>query len=296
MIVLKLCGGLGNQMFQYAFARMVSIKKHQKLYIDCKFYKSKNNFVTQRNIEIFNFPIKATALNDARFYIIFLYLVIILKKKFITLFNLNNRLNTFYLTDFDTDFFNFDKKLSSNNIIIDGYWQSEIYFNKITKYLINEYNFTFNVVSDKIAFDIQANQSVSLHVRRGDYITNSITNLTHGSCTIDYYMNALSFISNKILNFKLYIFSDDIDWVVNNFNLRNYNFLIVSGLNYSSINEMQLMSICKHNIIANSSFSWWAAWLNQNEEKIVISPKKWFANEELNKNRHFITPENWVQL
>ncbi|MPN39089.1 O-antigen biosynthesis glycosyltransferase WbnK [bioreactor metagenome] len=127
-----------------------------------------------------------------------------------------------------------------------------------------------------------------MHIRRGDYV-NTYSNYYH---ILDdtYYLNAIAYIRDKCTNTKLFVFSDDIEWAQNNYkDIENIIFVAQN----KSYEDMYLMSLCKHNIIANSSFSWWGAWLNENDNKIVIAPKKWFKNEKM---KNSILPKSYIKI
>jgi len=140
---------------------------------------------------------------------------------------------------------------------------------------------------------IKEKNSVSLHIRRGDYLTMQKAIDTIGVCPLDYYDKAIREITRKIKNPTFFIFSDDINWVKENLKT-NSPTIFVSGGKLKDYEELILMSKCKHNIIANSSFSWWGAWLNNNPNKIVIAPKKWF--KDTSKNTRDLIPESWLKL
>jgi hypothetical protein len=134
---------------------------------------------------------------------------------------------------------------------------------------------------------------ISMHYRRGDYAENLETTKYHGMPDSKYYSKALQYISERQNNLKVLVFSDDKDWVTKSVKLP-ITFEIIEGL--EDIEELILMSHCKHNIIANSTFSWWGAWLNENPEKIVIAPKRWFANEEMEAQTQDLIPETWIRM
>jgi hypothetical protein len=175
-----------------------------------------------------------------------------------------------------------------------GLWQSPLYFAKyqdeIRKIFTIKENYIDNL--DSIANDIKNSQSVSVHIRRGDYLSK-IAYRELGLTSIEFYKKSIAYMSETITNPQFYFFSDDIEWVKSEFHLPNANF--VSGeKTKNNIEDFYLMSQCKHNIIANSTFSWWAAWLNENPEKIVVAPIKWF-----NKLRHStkdLIPEKWIRI
>lgn len=155
-----------------------------------------------------------------------------------------------------------------------------------------------NEKNQKILEKITQTNSVSIHVRRGDYYNNESAFKIHGNITTKkYYENALEFIKEKVKNPVFFVFSDEFEWVKKNlYFFSNYGEVHIIDWNkgFDSYIDLQLMSNCKHNIIANSSFSWWAAWLNKNKNKIVISPKKWVNN--INENKIDIIPNNWIKI
>jgi hypothetical protein len=127
--------------------------------------------------------------------------------------------------------------------------------------------------------EIGNTNAVSLHVRRGDYVHNSTNAATYEVCSLDYYRASIRHMAERIQQPKFFIFSDDIAWVKNNLKIDFPHHYVDCNHGEESYNDMRLMSLCQHHIIANSSFSWWGAWLNPNREKIVIAPKNWFAIE-----------------
>ena len=191
---------------------------------------------------------------------------------------------------------NNSKSQLNKSCYIIGYWQSEKYFKSINETILND--FQLNIQPDNYHINL-ANQinncnSVSVHVRRGDYLEDEKINSVHGILNNLYYYSSIELITTLVGEPHLFFFSDDIDWVKNNFYLQfPHTFIDKDFLNKDS-KDMWLMTQCKHNIIANSSFSWWGAWLNKNQDKIVIAPKNWFQNPKMNSDN--IVPENWVRL
>jgi hypothetical protein len=143
----------------------------------------------------------------------------------------------------------------------------------------------------ELAKKISQSKSVSIHIRRTDYVSNPNTRRFHGICDMDYYYKAVKMIAGKVHSSNFFLFSDDINWVKENFRIK-YPTIFVDHIG-SDAEELLLMSLCKHNIIANSSFSWWGAWLNRNLSKIVIAPKKWF---KVNVNERDIVPQEWIRI
>jgi hypothetical protein len=135
--------------------------------------------------------------------------------------------------------------------------------------------------------------AISLHVRRGDYANNPKTKATHGLCSLDYYQASVRQMAQKVARPHFFIFSDDMEWVQGNLKIDFPCVFVEHNRGAESYNDMRLMSLCKHHIIANSSFSWWGAWLNPNMEKIVIAPRKWFASQTAVPD---LFPAGWIIL
>ncbi len=289
MIIVKISGGIGNQMFQYAIGKHLAIKYNTRLKLDLRFFQKQ----TLRNFDLNVFPIKEEIISTKELDLYFPdpsfnrfknYWKRIIKKRYGYKMILEKK-------------FNFQPEILSagKNVYLDGYWQSEKYFEAVGP----EIRKCFQFRNEQDSYDkqliqkIQQSNSVSVHFRLGDYIKNETTNQVHGVCSPDYYLKALSFISDKIKDPVFFIFSDDIPWVKNNFHFSREHFYI-EGNAYHSYKDMQLMSFCKHNIIANSSFSWWGAWLNDYPEKMVIAPFKWFNISDRNTND--LIPESWIKI
>jgi len=186
----------------------------------------------------------------------------------------------------------------NDHAYFDGYFQSEKYFLSIRNILIKSFTLksTLSVEAQQIKKVIEASGvSISLHVRRGDYINNSTTNKIHGTCPLDYYQNAMSLLNEKYDEIQYFVFSDDIAWVKKNLPIENAVYVSKEG-NRIPHEDIYLMSQCKHNVIANSTFSWWGAWLNNNPQKTVIAPERWFATQKMQLQATDIIPNNWITL
>lgn len=266
MIISNLTGGLGNQMFQYAFGRYLSIK-HKTL---LKYHFTNALFNTQRRFEldVFNIQAAEAASED-------------LQKLGIMQNRVLNRI--FYLFDerYGIQFnkhivtqkypytFNSGYLAIKDNSYIQGYWADERYFKSIEDIIRKEFTpkEKLDEKNQKILEQIQNTMSVSIHVRRGDYITNR-TNIPK-FIGLDYYVNNINKIKKLIPNPVFFVFSDDIPWCKKNLDqLPNNIYYINHNTGKNSYKDLVLMSTCKHNIIANSSFSWWGEWLNKNRNKI----------------------------
>ncbi|WP_343530707.1 alpha-1,2-fucosyltransferase [Pedobacter sp.] len=281
MKVVKILGGLGNQMFQYAFYLALA-NKYNNVKIDISDFR---NYELHNGLELENvFDIKLqkasrfiTELLDPS-YRAWGY------RKLRRILNLKNTLVV------EQNFFSFDKHILNDpkSRIYWGYWQNTQYFehvaNKIRKCFMFKKPLTGK--NQQIAEIISSCESVSIHIRRGDYIGHD---LLGGICDLDYYKQAISVIENRVITPNFFIFSNDIEWCEENLNIKDAHYISWNKNNDSYI-DMQLMSLCKHNIIANSSFSWWGGWLNSNENKIIISPKKW-TNNSVNT----LALEEWIK-
>ena len=280
MIYSRIRGGLGNQLFQYAVARSLADQLGVNLGLDIREYSASSNF----QMGLTNFNIRAILNPDG---------LIRHKKDGKILFALENLVGKHKHVYYEP-FLSFDKNVLSkqDGTFLKGYWQSEKYFtdkNKIMEDL--EIIKSPTEKNTQIKAKIEECNSISLHIRRGDYVSNS----THGTCDLGYYNKAVQFFINKYgSNFEVFAFSDDPSWVQKNLELPvKINFISNNSSN-NSYEDLRLMTCCKHNIIANSSFSWWGAWLNKNPKKCVIAPKQWFADSKIeNKD---ITPKNWLRI
>ena len=174
-----------------------------------------------------------------------------------------------------------------------GFWQSEKYFKNVAEKIRKDFNFKVPLDARNLILktDIEKNNSISMHIRRGDYLEPQ--NKLFQVCTIDYYKNAINFIEQHVINPKYYIFSNDIPWCKENLKLQNAVY-VDWNTGADSYKDMQLMSYCKHNIIANSSFSWWGAWLNNNPDKIVCVPEKWFDLPDCETKD--VCPDEWIRI
>lgn len=281
MIIVNLKGGLGNQMFQYATGRSISIKNKTQFKLDISGYSNEKYLKpeTPREYELKDFNIEENIASKEEVRKLKYPFGIISKAcRFF-----NKKVLKKYFSDFHPEI------LKKKNYYLDGFWQSEKNFLEIRKALLNDFKLR-KTLDDSV---IKTN-SLSIHIRRGDYVTNSSANNYHGSLSINYYKEAFDFICKNKKIENVYIFSDDTNWVKENFSFIDLPIIYISDLNYRPSEEIILMSKCDHNIIANSSFSWWGAWLNQNPDKIVVAPSKWLKNGDgPHKN---IIPESWIRI
>ena len=194
--------------------------------------------------------------------------------------------------------FSFDEGILRlpDNVYIKGNWQSEKYFRDIESLIRRD--FVIGVPpsdkSGKLARTIASVNSVSVHFRRGDYASDPKINAIHGVLDLAYYHRSFDLISKKVQNPHLFAFSDDPAWVAENVRTSLPLTLVASVTDGLVHEDLRLMSLCKHHIVANSSFSWWGAWLSPNPDKIVMAPKRWFNSPDFDTRD--LLPENWVQV
>lgn len=293
MIVVRLMGGLGNQLFQYAAGRALALKHKTELQFDLSYLKADPNpNYTKRNLELNLFDLRITEVNpeDLEKFKSSSFIKKVLKKIF------GNSFSNYFVANQSK--FNFLPEFNSypSNTYLNGYWQSEKYFLDIRKVLLEELKINKSKSKEvlKAEKEIMNCNSVSLHIRRGDYVSLKSASEHHGVMPLEYYYQAIDIIKKQNKEITVFVFSDDISWVRENLKLTDKCVYIDFNKGENSVFDMYLMSLCKHNIIANSSFSWWGAWMNQNPKKIVTAPKNWFVNKEIKTND--LIPDTWLKL
>ena len=278
-------GGVGNQLFCYAYAKSLQQKGYDvKIDISTfKFNKIDSYEFDKYNIDI---PISTQEENERLF---------------------NNSLLSKILKRFGIDISNkvreksllFDESLLriNDNSYVDGYFQNEKYFYDIRDIILEQIsinrplsNFT-KIIQKKIN---SLNNTCSIHVRRGD-MANDINVKIHGVCSVEYYNNAIEYLKNKLGEVNYFIFSDDFEWCRSNLKIDNAIF-VESDEHRIAHEDIYLMSLCDHNIIANSTFSWWGAWLNDNVSQISIAPMEWFKDKKYQKQSQDIVPNGWIKI
>ena len=290
MIVVRLWGGLGNQLFQYATGYALANRLETELCIDTSWFAKQS--LRQPVIKKFNIKYDT----DVVPYEIANQVVTLQKKiinklirmPFINDFNLAD--NYIYIKEKHRNKIDREKVLNikNKNIYLDGYWQHEEYFNSVRFSLLKILD--TDEVSEKyleLKSFIKSCDSVSVHIRRADYLslkTRFFTGLK--PLEASYYKNIYEILKRE--DYTYFVFSDDIEWVKHNIPMLKNAIFVERSYGLKDYEELLLMSKCKHNIIANSTFSWWAAWLNQNPDKIVFAPKDWYVDRDL-------IPHNWVK-
>lgn len=297
MIVVRIYEGLGNQMFEYAYAYALSKRlesKGIKVYIDVR-----NEAVTKfdkerygRTLDIFQFNIKLPRADES---ILRRWAYINDKKRLhrIIYFLSEHRLWKYKIfKEFEYNYIKYCLQIEDNTYVV-GWFQHYQYFEKYRNALLKEFTCVEEwCIPEQLKKIMEDYQVISVHVRRGDYVKNpKIRNLM---CELGekYYQTAVDCLQSKLMAPYLFIFTDDEEWVKKNLEFEIPNLVVSNHYNLSALQEMLLMSQCNHNIIANSTFSWWGAWLNIHEDKIVIAPNNWFVD----KKRNNIAMKNWMLI
>jgi hypothetical protein len=268
MVITELIGGIGNQLFQYAAARSLAYSRAINLKLDLSAFE--NYKLHQYSLQHFNIPASIAVAADLR--------------------------QTSYV--FHEKSFHFDphfEKLPSS-VLLKGYWQSEKYFSAIEDVIRKDLQIQIPLqgLNKSTADHIHSCQSVSLHIRRGDYVTNAHTMAYHGLCDLAYYDKCIYAISQQVTHPHFFIFSDDPDWAMANLKIAHDTTYVTHNNAETNYEDLRLMSLCQHQIIANSTFSWWGAWLNTSNTKIVIAPKNWFKSAALNTAD--LIPDSWMVI
>lgn len=301
MVILGLKAGLGNQLFQYAAARQLALEMNTDLYLDLSFYSACN----ERNerlfrLDLFNIDYLLAKEEDIR----------ILKNRrnpgFIYRFSNKIGISSSYYkkshwSDEELSMYYRGAK-SSKSVYLSGWFSKPQYFRKISTQIISEFTPRQLSTGAKYWLDsINATNSVAVHIRRGDYLTIDYFN----KLPLSYYNSAIDYVKGRIKDPVFYFFSDDPNFLSKEFgNKPEFRLVNTSEIDGNSVNKQRdvedlfLISACKNQIIANSTFSWWGAWLNRNIEKIVVAPHKWF-NDRKAQSRYEngqLIPYNWIKL
>lgn len=289
MIITRLFGGLGNQMFQYAAGRRLAHVLAVKLKLDVTWLGkpgsraySLENFNVQENFASASEIAAVAPIGGLRHA---------LAKKWPKKWPKYIQEKHFH---FDPEILNLP-----DDVYLKGYWQSEKYFSDIAGIIRRE--FTVKTPpggrNREISELITSKQSVSLHIRRGDYVTSRKTKQHHGVCDLDYYFRCVDYLKQLVKNAHFFIFSDDPQWARDNLKQLCPTTFVDHNRPDKDYEDLRLMSQCKHNIITNSTFSWWGAWLNPGKDKIILAPKQWFAKKiQVSTKTDDLFPSGWILL
>src|SRR5258708_14203845 len=296
MIAVHLSGGLGNQMFQYAFGKYLAEKFETELILDVRSFQDQRTIdrsgvaVRKYELDCFNIHARFFTEKDQHFFFPTNHFVSRAIHKVERLLRIKALL---YESHYGFNAFIVDQAIKDT--YLHGYWQSYLYFEPVKDIISRTFAFLLpENRNPEIDQKIKQTNSESIHVRRGDYVNSPVVNSVHVSTTLLYYKQAIDLLLTKRDNVFWFVFSDDITWCREAFSFLSNVIFVSDKLNAAPFYEMYQMSQCKHNIIANSTFSWWGAWLNRNPDKRIVMPNNWFANRSSKDLR--LSPEDWIVL
>jgi hypothetical protein len=297
-IIMLLQGGLGNQMFQYALGRRLADERKVPLVLDTSMLGGKaNNKDTIRTFRLgaFNIRAQVSEKTNARILSGDIFGEWGSRQYRRVLQHLPFRWRSYI---HETESHKYDPYIFKvgKTVCLMGFWQSEMYFIDHRRFLLEDFSLKEIITGRNLDFALQIEEvnSVGIHVRRGDYVTNRITNEYHGVCPLEYYLKCVSQLEEEVEKPHYFVFTDDPLWVRENLHLNNPMTVMDQNGVEKDYLDMYLMSLCKHFIIANSSFSWWGAWLAEYPEKIIYAPKIWVRDSSI-ETRDFI-PDGWRKI
>lgn len=280
-------GGLGNQLFQYATARSLAHSLDKDLVLDSYWFEHLRPGETVRPLELAKYHVKLRIANtdEQRCWKLLRtrwarYLGPLIPMRAVREqgFAYNDSLN----------------RISDDSYLV-GAWQSERYFRDIREILLGELTPIQppSMRDTKLLQTMQECDAICVHVRRGDYVSSNSASAYHGVCSLDYYQQAITHVASQATKPSLFIFSDDPDWTREHLRTEYPSHYVTHNSSADAFQDLRLMSHCKHHVIANSSFSWWGAWLSTSPEQIVVAPEKWFS---VNRPTPDLLPAQWKRL
>jgi hypothetical protein len=308
VVIVRLKGGLGNQMFQYAAARALASARGARLGLDLATFDDD----PKRRFELDRLPISATIASPRAIFRVTALpqtrsqrALCRAARALARLAGLPPHRELALLRPLGVErrvysepHFHFDPNFQRlpADVYLDGYWQSERYFAAIADELREEFAVAAPPPAEvrDLETAIRSTESVGVHVRRGDYVTEERTAAFHGTCDPNYYRAAAERVREVAERPHFFVFSDDPGWVRAHLDFLSPSTTIGQGDRARPHQDMRLLSRCRHDIIANSSFSWWGAWLNENPSKRVVAPARWFSDPSIDTSD--LLPENWLRL
>lgn len=290
MIISRITSGLGNQLFQYAAARHLALKNKTDLYLDLSYYRQTYATDTPRSFKLGQFSVPYRMLHQSPLRYVSKATKLLPNRSLPPVF--------LFLKE---KHFHFDEQVvnaRANCITLDGFWQSEAYFRDNAATIRRELTLTGTPSPEFGYYQQLINNTpvpVSIHIRRGDYVNHPEFSKTFGFVGLDYYAQALDQLTERFDTIRLFVFSDDKAWVRENLPLPDDTVFVQNTGPDSDVADLVLMSHCRHHIIANSSFSWWGAWLNPNPDKLVITPRQWYKQQPT-WNIKDLLPSTWLAL
>ena len=290
MIISRITSGLGNQLFQYAAARHLALKNRTALYLDLSYYLYEYDDDTVRPFKLEHFSVPYRTLQKSPLEYVSKATKLLPNRSLPPIF--------LFLKEKQFHFDDSIVQARARCITMEGFWQSEAYFRDDADTIRRELTLTsvpspeFEHYKQQIA---TTPTPVSIHVRRGDYVNHPEFSKTFGFIGLDYYHQALSQLNDRYKNIRLFVFSDDHAWVHQHLTLPDDTVFVKNTGPNADVADLVLMSYCRHHIIANSSFSWWGAWLNPNPDKLVITPRQWYKQQPT-WNTKDLLPSTWLAL
>jgi hypothetical protein len=291
VIIVRVRGGLGNQLFQYAAGRALSVRTGRQLLLDTSWFDRVPTGSTNRRLYLFEFDIEAAAAKtrDVR-----------LAKGKTLIQKLSRRVSGMdrrraKVIDDASKYFAADNDSSSRLLYLSGYWQSEDYFVPIAETIRRELRIKRRIDTAASALLNETSDSVCVHVRRGDYVSNPGLTEVFARCPIEYYERAMDLMRTRLRDPRFFVFSDEPEWVSHRFP-QSESVRIVDSREFAdaTLTDFSLMMGCRHFIVANSTFSWWAAWLGAYGRKLVVAPRMWFADQYDTAGN--VVPSGWLRV
>lgn len=288
MLIVKISGGLGNQLFQYAAGRALAARMDMPLVLDAGWFERTPKSNTPRSYELLRYRLSARLAQGYERALCKLHHGQILGR----LSWLPRPWRHVRERDFDFQDVPFVK---TGSIYLDGYWQSYRYFDHFRETILNELTpeVPMSMQDEELARMMLATPSVSVHVRRGDYVSNTKALQTHGLASLAYYNQAIVRMQQLFSDARFFVFSDDLEWARANLPLPANAICVEHNRSENAFQDLRLMSMCSGHIIANSSFSWWGAWLSRASNKRVIAPARWFADGRPTPD---LIPADWERI
>lgn len=280
MIIVRLSDGLGNQMFQYAFGRALSLRRGVPLRIDLSAYRQER----KRTYGLGQFLVAESFVTDEE------------AARVVTR-PLDRACVWWDQPVVKEPYFHYSEdtgRVPSSGYFV-GYWQSERHFADVADLIRLEFTpkRPLEGVNLEVARTIALRNAVSLHVRRGDYVSDRTVNALHGVCSLDYYRQAVAHVAARVDKPEFFVFTDDPDWTRANLKL-DFPAYLVTHNRTDPVEDLRLMTLCRHHIIANSSFSWWGAWLDGRPDQVVCAPQRWFGAYA--HDTRDLVPARWTRL
>jgi hypothetical protein len=286
MVIVRLLGGLGNQLFQYAAARRIALKNQLPLKLDITGFDSYG----RRPYCLHHFNIAEEFATQEEIRRLRVDRVRRVLARFLGIAHVG--------THFEECHFHYDPRVSqiSSKVYLSGYWQSEKYFADVADVVRAEFTVKTPATPENAATQslIESCNSVCIHVRRGDYVANWRARQTHGVCSVDYYRLAVSEMVSRLGDAHFFVFSDDPRWTRDNISFPPRSTFVNHNGADRGHEDLRLMAKCRHHIIANSTFSWWGAWLGTAPGQIVMAPRRWFVTNSTSARD--VCPAHWLRL